>query len=306
MHLTTLRYYVAVCEARSFTKAAEKLYTSQPTLSKAIMALEEEIGAPLITRGGKTIRLTSAGEICLQEAREILRRCDALPEVIHKSMNSLSGTLRIGYVVMMDIALIDRAAKQFANLYPNVDLRLETALHPLELMQKLRSGHLDVAYNYLWSWKSESDIDIETIPVAVNELLLAVNKNHPMAKSQRKTASIKEFKDEPFVLFDRTISPMSVDYEIGLCRSAGFSPRAATYVQNTPALLFSVSTGKGVGLVSEHFVHDQSNDVHLIRLEEMPTLELAAMSVRQNVNPALRAFWGIVEDHYLALEAAGG
>ena len=268
MNLTTMRYFVTICEQRSFTKAADILYTTQPTLSKAIAAWEEELGVLLFIRAKKSIQLTTAGEICLEESREILRRCDILPEKLHRVGDGIRGTIRIGYLVSMDMSVLSNLLLRFGKLYPQIDVRTEASLHVADLHNRLNNGYIDVAISYMS--KSQNESNYTLVPILENQLLIAVSTDHPLAKSGITSIDLRELANESFILFDRTISPDSVDYEISLCRLAGFTPKAVDYAKNGPSLLLSVASGRGIGFISSIFIADVPQGVHLLKLNGIP------------------------------------
>jgi DNA-binding transcriptional LysR family regulator len=143
--LTQLAYLVALADARSFTRAADAVGVAQPTLSRQLRALEDELGAPLVDRGGREgVTLTAAGEVVLPLARRMLADADAARTGVAELVGLRSGRVRVGATPSLCIGVLADVLRVFHEQYPDVRLELvESGSQPL--VRALVRGELDVA-----------------------------------------------------------------------------------------------------------------------------------------------------------------
>ena len=132
--LRRLEYFVTAAEMGSFTKAAEKLFVTQPALSKGIIHLEKELGAPLFVRGSRQVLLTRAGTVCLKQARELLRQAEVLREAVAFESEQLRGALNIGYLIYGHLNAIGPDIYGFTQLHPQVTVN--SSRRPEEAAQR--------------------------------------------------------------------------------------------------------------------------------------------------------------------------
>ncbi len=245
MNLLALKYFIAITEYSSFTKAAEHLYVTQPTLSRQIADLEEEFGVPLFVRSKRSLTLTPAGQICLEEAKEIVSRCDRLTERLKYAEHDVTGALSIGYLGGIEHDLLTEPLRVLGADYPGLNIGLNRA-SLAELNHFLLSGKFDVIYTVATG--------LETVPgvsytkIAKNILQLVVPRTHPLAR--KNAVSVRELANEHFVLFERNSTPLTVDSVIEMCLRSGFSPSVVYYARDPHTLMLMVSSGKGVAFLS--------------------------------------------------------
>src|SRR5437867_6812188 len=142
MELRQLRYFVAVAETGNISRAAKKIFLTQPALSRQIKALENEIGQCLLERQAHSIRLTPAGQTLLHEARELLQRADGMLERVRAAGQGVR--LRVGYAPSLASGLLSEAVEHFAQKHPNAHVELFD-LSTKEMLAGLENGTLDVA-----------------------------------------------------------------------------------------------------------------------------------------------------------------
>ncbi len=134
MELRHLRYFVAVAETENVTRAAAKLRIAQPAVSRQIRDLEEELGVPLLERQAKSVRLTDAGRLFLDEARAVLERADAAVEKVRATANRARGELHVGYAPSLTSRILPRALRRMQADFPLV----RVLLHDLSSEEMLR------------------------------------------------------------------------------------------------------------------------------------------------------------------------
>lgn len=251
MNLQGLRYFIAVNEYKSFTKASEHLYISQPTLSRQIADLEEEMGVLLFERKNRSLSLTRAGEECLRQAKEIVKRCDNLKKAVRRVDEENNGFLRIGYLGDIEHNLIEMPMRHLSKDFPGLDITIQkTSLS--ELNQFLIEDTCDVIYSVKVG--VESIKELEFVKVAQNHLKLFVPSNHPLSKKEH--VSVTELRDEKFVMFERDVTPLAVDNTISMCVRNGFSPKVVYFVRDAQSMVYAVGSGKGIAFLSERVEKD--------------------------------------------------
>jgi DNA-binding transcriptional LysR family regulator len=143
MQLEQIRAFLAVVEARGFTRAAQVLQTTQPTLSRQVAALERDLGHALFDRLGRSITLTAFGERVLQPARQLLADADALRETGSHLEGRLTGELRLSVADSVVLSRLPRVLKPFTRRHPDITLHLKVGTSP-QILQWVREGGCDV------------------------------------------------------------------------------------------------------------------------------------------------------------------
>src|SRR5207237_4427723 len=196
MELHQLRYFVAVAEERHFTKAARGLRIAQPSVSRAIRVLEEELGTPLFHRMTGNVALTPAGETLLPWARRVLADVDGATEEVRELADLRRGRLAVGATPSITITLLPPALAKFHHAFPGIELVVHEA-GSRDLIAELEQGALDVALVIMPV--RHADDALETAPLLREELVVAVPRDHPLAS--RKTVPVAELKGVPLVMF---------------------------------------------------------------------------------------------------------
>lgn len=144
MTITQLKYVLAVAENQNFTRAAEKTFVTQPTLSMQIQKLEEELDILIFDRTKKPIMLTGVGEKIVKQARNIVNEAERMQDVVDQEKGFIGGEFNIGIISTVMPTLLPMFLKNFTNKYPKVQLKIEE-LTTEEIITKLHEGHLDAA-----------------------------------------------------------------------------------------------------------------------------------------------------------------
>lgn len=244
MELRHLRYFVAVAEARHFTRAAQMLGIGQPPLSQQIQALERELGTPLFARRPRALGLTAAGEALLEDARRILRDVERASERVRRVARGESGRLRVGMINSAPFhPLIPKIIREFRRGHPQVALSLEEGPTP-QLAAAVRDDVLDVAF-VRPLLGAEPGLASEI--VADEDMVVALPTGHPLGK--KASVSLLALSIEPFVLFPRTVGAGLHDEIVSACRAAGFSPRIVQETSQVTSIVNLVAAGLGVSIV---------------------------------------------------------
>jgi DNA-binding transcriptional LysR family regulator len=189
MDLYQIRYFKAIVETGGFTKAADRLFVSQPSLSAGIKKLEQELGVTLFERGGRRAMLTTAGKFFLEKATIILNEYQATLQKLKEFQQQ--PTLRIGTLRTIRIASLAKLLCAFQQQHPHVSLELQDGtVHGLQ--ECLETGNIDLAITVL------DQEDAKTcLPLFQQRRMLAVSKTHPFA--QRSSVKLADLNEQPFI-----------------------------------------------------------------------------------------------------------
>ncbi|TBW28929.1 LysR substrate-binding domain-containing protein [Gramella sp. KN1008] len=144
MTITQLHYVLAVAEHKNFTKAAQKVFVTQPTLSMQIQKLEEELEVTIFDRTKKPIQLTEVGQKIVQQARNIVNESDRIQDIVDQQKGFIGGIFRLGVIPTVMPTILPMFIGNFMKKYPKVKLKIEE-LHTEAILEKLKEGHLDAA-----------------------------------------------------------------------------------------------------------------------------------------------------------------
>jgi DNA-binding transcriptional LysR family regulator len=192
MEITQLEFFVSVIEEGSFSKAAERVYRTQPAVSIAIRRLEEEIGAPLLDRSQKTPTLTDAGRVVYDYAQRILKLRDQAREAVSELRALETGRVRIGANESTSLYLLPDIILAFRERHPHVKVEIYRQSSD-RLPREILDGNVDFA---LMAYEP-SDSDLEAFPVLEDELALIMSPAHALAG--REFVTIKELGGESFL-----------------------------------------------------------------------------------------------------------
>jgi DNA-binding transcriptional LysR family regulator len=242
MELRHLRYFVAVAEELSFTRAAARRAIAQPPLSQQIGKLERELEARLLERGPRGVRLTAAGTALLAEARMVLARTGEATRIVRQVEHGRAGAVRIGSVasgfsgVLLDLLPAFRAA------YPAV-LPLVYEMEAVPQLEALGQGTIDIGF--LRGATPRPGVTVW--PLRTEPLVAALPDDHPLAQADR--VPLARLAGEPFVLFPRAAAPEAFDAIVGACNRAGFTPDVGYEAANDHTLVALVASGLAVSVV---------------------------------------------------------
>jgi LysR family hydrogen peroxide-inducible transcriptional activator len=144
MTITQLQYVLAVAEHQNFTKAALKVFVTQPTLSMQIQKLEDELGVKIFDRSKKPIQLTETGRKIVNQARNIVNESDRIQDIVDQEKGFIGGTFRLGIIPTIMPTLLPMFLNNFIKKYPKVRLKIEE-LTTESIIERLNEGHLDAA-----------------------------------------------------------------------------------------------------------------------------------------------------------------
>ena len=281
MELRHLRYFVAVAETLNFSKAAERLHIAQPPLSRQIKQLEDELGAALLLRDRRSVMLTDAGRIFLQEARGILNQAGHAMEAVQRAAKGELGKLRVGIGSGLGQA-VNRALFEHVKSHPGVEVECQDILSSLQ-NAALVEREIDVGF-------MRPPIDAESLAsqkLFEEPFCVYIRKGHPLAR--RRKLKLADVKDEALLLYDRNVSRGVYDKTLELYREAGLTPRIIQ-TQTAPydeAGAVLVASGKGIylGVGAVRAKPGTSSEVVMVPLDE-PNAKVYAHVVWRKGEPS--------------------
>lgn len=291
MNLNQLKYFVAVAEYRSFTKAAEQYFLTQTAITQQIQKLEDAVGVQLIDRKTRPISLTPMGQVLLREAREILMRVDHAMRRAQEAANGITGSLRIGYTKGYENSDLTTKLRQFHHDYPNVLLnccRCDTDM--------LTSGLIDGEYDVIFTWDSTNICKDEAVDFRLAErvrLMVALYGSHPLA--QRTSLTRADLRDEIMLFMSPsgTGDSLGDEYFIKLYQKAGYYPNILLRSSDVESILMMVSAEVGISVVPVSCMRHLSDSDNLVFVPlrgENEVEEILAVWRKDNENPPLRQF----------------
>ena len=244
MELRHLRYFVAVAEAENVSRAALKLHVSQPGISRQIRDLEAEIGFSLFERSAKSVRLTAAGKVLLDEARAVLAHTEAAVEKARAAAGGTNSAISVGYAPSLTVQLLSPALRKFQEQCPKVHV----ALHDLsteEMLAQLGRRELQVVLTVRPPPKLLRGLGFTEL--ARYDLSVAVSPRHRLAKL--KSVSLEQIAREPLITYSRQDYPEYHKMLDGLFAPTGGKPRIAGEQDSVTSLIAAVEAGRGIALV---------------------------------------------------------
>ena len=294
MEFRSLRYFVVTAEEGHITRAAERLDMQQPPLSRAIKALERELGVQLFRRKARGVELTDAGNTLLQASRDILPRVQRAVEATQRTAQGEQGQVRIGAAPTAPFhAFVPRVIRAFREAFPRVTLTLEESLSN-DLFQRLRDDQIDIAF---YRSAPADGAGLKLDPLLTEPMVMAVPTSNPLVKSARRSKlSLRAFAEETFIVYGRRLGPGLYDATIAACHEAGFSPRLGQEAPRIVSTLNLVAAGLGVAMVPASLQHMRVDGVRYCPLSGpvQPKALLAVASRRNDPSASVRQFLKLV------------
>ena len=274
MNINQLKYFVTVAEEMNFTRAAEKLYISQPSLSQSIQLLEREFGVEFFTR--KPLKLTYAGEIFVEWAKKVLLSSEQLQQKIYDVVESKDMKLIIGMSPYRSTYILPPVVAKFRKEYPYCKIILEE--HPSDMLKNFID---DDKVDLLIDIPSYDTYSYCSVPVAEEKILLAVPANWCTNKFiSLPYVNLSELKDKPFIFLTKKQQIGKISRT--LCSECGFEPDIAIECHNIETAYSMVVAGLGVSFIPElfarHSMGENSEKVMYYEIKDFyPKREIAVI-----------------------------
>lgn len=288
MELRHLRYFTALGKELHFAKAADKLFITQPALSKQVQQLEDELGVRLLERTKRNVKLTEAGKYFLNEAEFIINHLEQVVEGARRKAEGEEGEVRIGFVgsAMQNIIpdLLERLNLKFPGIYTSLQ-----ELNNKDQLEALLHDKLDIAFVRLESVPR----DLEKRVVFEDSFSMVVSKKHHIGKANFK--SLDQFKKEQFILFSNDYSQEYYDNIMSIFTDHGFQPKVSHRSVQANSIFRLVEKGLGVAIVPTAMQDGVNLDIEFISLAGLrQRTQLMAVWHKRNSNEALEKFLGLL------------
>lgn len=243
LELRQLRYFVAVAQEQSFTRAAARLHVAQPALSRQIRQLEDAMGTALFERTTRSVSLTAAGTAFFAEVKKVFAQLEQAVDACRQAAGGHSGHLRLGYTGRASQLLLPGLMREFHARYAGVVVDIDGPHDTGYLQQALLNRRLDVALCFL-PVRGEG---LHSRKLLSTELAIALPASHPLAREA--ALSLEQLRGEPFVAYPSGQGFHLHEAMRAACERAGFSPRVVRESDASQTLMFMIAAGTGVGIV---------------------------------------------------------
>lgn len=278
MDIRQLQYFVEVAKQKSFTKAARTLHVSQPSISKMLKALEEELGVVLLDRTERKMELTDAGKLVYDHAQKVLQLLDSLSSSIGEIRNMDRGRVKMGMMPTVGSFLLPNVIALFKKHYPGIDFEMrEYSAKLLEI--HVEQGSIEIGLTVL-----PADTEkFAVVPLQAEDLVAIVHREHWIAG--RESVNLAELREEAFILFTEEYAIHDVVKQA--CLHSGFEPQVAYMSSLWDFVGELVATQLGISLVPRSIVRRLNNS-------ELRTVNIAS--------PAIDWQYALIyrEDRYLS------
>jgi DNA-binding transcriptional LysR family regulator len=284
MQLRYLPQFIAVAETLNVTRAAEILRMTQPSLTVQIKKLEQDIGVALFERVGRGIKLTEAGQVFLDKAREVLALAQRSVALTQQTAQAHGGHLRIGHNHAAEFHVFPRVVPAFRERYPDIQLSFHRA-YGTGLLDALGAGRIDLGF----AWFQQPIAGLDIVPLAHEALVVALPQGHRLAA--RETITIAALSGEKLVVVPRAIEPMLYAAIETLFAQAGATLSVAMEVDTLISLLNFVALGSGCALVADFCRNIPWAGVVYRAIEPAPLLNALTMVKRADGGAPAQLFY---------------
>lgn len=292
MDLRQLRHFIAVANARSFSRAAQQLNMAQPPLSRTIRQLEEAVGGSLFDRAARPLVMTPLGQLLYEQARQVLERMDDMHVMMRTAAAMERRRFTIGFVASTIYARLPELIRAFRKRAPDVELSLVEST-TLDQIAALKEGRIDVGFGRI----RFEDPAIKRTVLRNERLAVSLPLGHPLA--QGNTAlSLKQVASEPQILYPRAPRPSYADQVISLFRDHGLEPRIAHEARELQIAIGLVAAEEGLAIIPESISRSRSHDVVYRELVEPATSPIIMSHRIDDRSPDLRLMAEVIATMY--------
>ena len=288
LELRHFKYFQALANQLNYRKAAEKLFISQPGLSRQIKQMEEILEVPLFIRTKRKVSLTQAGVYLKGEVDFIFNHLQLTTKQLKMVNAGQMGEVRIGFLGSAVQKVIPDLMIQLNKKYPDVHASLEELSNKAQI-EALQKDDLDIGFVRMARVPS----GIEIHPVFTDSFSLVLPQNHRLNKSNFK--NVGQLKEEPFILFSSDYSPLYYDKIMSICEDQGFTPKISHRSVNAHTIFKLVESGLGVAIIPSSLQLGFELNIKFIKLAKISqNTVLSAVWRSENRNPAMRQVIGLL------------
>jgi len=282
LELRHFKYFIAVAEELHYRKAAERLFISQPGLSRQIKQMEEILNTQLFVRSKKKVSLTTAGKYLKGELEFILNHLELTQKQLKLIADGSSGELRIGFLGSAMQNIVPRLLVGLRDSYPDIKTSLDELSNHAQVNAVLKDK-LDVGFVRLTRVPSSMKIT----PVLEDTFSLVLPKDHAISANTFK--GMQQFSNEHFILFSQDYSPLYFDKVMSICEDAGFKPKVSHRSVHAHTIFKLVENNLGIAIIPTALQYGFQMDVKFIELKKIKQKAVLSMIWKKdNRNPVLK------------------
>ena len=262
--LHQLKVFETVARNGSFTRAAEELLITQPTVSSQVKQLTKAVGLPLLEQIGKSLYLTDAGEELLQTCQDIFERLSNFEMKVADLKGTKQGQLKLAVITTAKY-FVPRLLGSFCQLYPGIDVALKVTNHQ-EIQQRMLENKDDL---YIVS-NPHKDMDLKSQSFLDNPLVVVAKKDHPLA--QQKNLELKHLNDRPFIM--REYGSGTREAILELFAQHKISVKVKLELGSNEAIKQAIAGGLGISILSEHCLISEgiSGELTILDFQHFPIM----------------------------------
>jgi DNA-binding transcriptional LysR family regulator len=283
LELRHLRYFCAVARELNFSRAAEQLHIAQPPLSRQIRALEDELGAELLDRSSRPMRLTSAGRYFQIQAQQLLDRMLEVQAATVRIAGGRRTWYAIGFAPSTLYGKLPDVIRQFRAAHPTVELHLHE-MTTVQQLEALKAGRIDMGFGRL----SFDDDDVTGELVRNEPVMVALPVNHRLVK--HKKVSLAKLASEPLLLYPAKPRPSYADQVLEMFQSRGLKPTIALETNEVQTAIGLVVAGLGYSLVPQSVQNLHREGVLYLPLSDEGVTTPVVMNRRRNDESELTTY----------------
>ncbi|TFV94126.1 LysR family transcriptional regulator [Algoriphagus kandeliae] len=288
MELRHLHYFQAVAEELNYRKAAERLFISQPGLSRQIKQLEQELGVQLFERDKKHVACTAAGNYLKEEVAFVLNHLENVKHQLQEISQGKIGELRIGFLGSASNRVIPDILSRLNAEQSLISTSLEELSNQVQV-EMIQKDKLDLGFVRLATVPQ----DLQMKAVFRDSFSLVVPSEHPIHPD--KFDSLSQFAEESFILFSSDYSNHYYEQIMGIFREAGFNPRVKHKSVHALTIFRLVENGLGVAIIPTSLKEGYNLNVRFMEIPGIPQFtELSVIWKPTNRNPALRKVLALI------------
>lgn len=285
MNLTQMKYFITAAKCLNFTQAADKLFITQPALSRQIAAMETELNMQLFVRSSHSLKLTPPGTVLLEEFERIYNDYNLAVARAQGSFAGLSGELNIGILEGAYVGdLFPGVLRYFDEFYSNVKINLRTYSFNA-LIERLYSGKLDLIISLLFDIEGREKLNYRVIEKTRDHVV--VHRNHPLAG--RDHVRLSDFREDNFLMVSTEDSEKSPRLIIDVCKNDGFYPKVK-FASSLQEEMLWVEAGVGVCILDTRNSLYKNTSVRFLDVDMISDPSLTLAWNTDNYNPLREVF----------------
>ncbi|UHA73360.1 LysR family transcriptional regulator [Paenibacillus sp. 481] len=258
MDIKQLHYFAEVAKHKNFTKASQVLFVSQPSISKMIKSLEDELGVTLLDRSEREVILTDTGQLVYEKTLKILQLLEEIPSSVNELVHVQRGKVKMGILPTISALLFPKIVAGFKKTYPMIEIQMvEYTAKQVEM--QIEQGNIDFGVTVL----PVNTRLYQPVSLLAEELVVIVSAHHWLAG--KTSVSLVELQHEPFILFTKEFVLHDIVWQA--CSQAGFQPKVAHMTSLWDFCCEMVASQLGVSLIPRSMANRLHHlSVHIVSI----------------------------------------